>query len=163
MTAATRLLVCLVVLSAGLAGIASDGPTWLAFLGVRGHQQGNSAAASQQQASRRLDEQRMVVAQRLKAKERITRSLLEREMTLFEAAAWFGYLNDTPPDCPDRHWKTYRGGCAGEKLCRQVMAWVAGYARQKMVPSQAEARMQELEQDLQCHIAGHGQVQLPSL
>ena len=102
----------------------------------------------------------MIIA-RMKAKERILISMLDGERELFETAAWFRDLNNTPAEHPDENWRKQPGRCDSEKVCRQVIAWSLAYLQQRQPPSQVEARIRQLEEELHEHICRHGKVVLP--
>jgi len=101
--------------------------------------------------------------QRNKAKRAITLQVLDRDLTLFEAAAWFGYLNECPGECPDLYRALVPGATNEEKLCRQVILWVRIEGKSALPPGQAEQEAQNLEEMLAAHLARHGKVILPDL
>lgn len=157
MTVSTRILMSLVFLAAGLVGVGSMQQNGSSSIGVQRLRSANDAN------SRRVAARFTVVAQRIKVKTHLVERLIAGELGLFEAAAWFERLNRTPPEHMDVHWRDLPGGCDGEKLCRQVISWSASQLRTTATPSQAEARIQELEEELQLHIACNGKVDLPEL
>jgi hypothetical protein len=79
----------------------------------------------------------------------VIRQLLAGEMSLAGAAAWFGYLNDNPPDCRNDFRAHWEGSSDGEKLCRQVLRWAAAELNQTEEPARARARLKELEAELE--------------
>jgi hypothetical protein len=110
------------------------------------------------EALRRLHD---IARRRLAAKEQVIRRLLDGQLTLLEAAAWFGYVSDNPPDCPERCC-VQRNDSRGEKLCRQVIGWAGTKARERMSWSEAAEIVRSLEAELNDHLARHGTVKLPS-
>jgi hypothetical protein len=114
-------------------------------------------------ASRREppNEETLIIAQRAKAKQRVIATLLEGNLGLFEATAWFRDLNSSPPEYPAEGWQRLPGRCDDEKVCRQVIAWARAHMLDTMPASQVMARVQEMENELHAHIARHGKVLLP--
>src|SRR4051794_637457 len=125
MTVSTRILTSLVFLAVGLAGVGAVQQGWVNAAGM-GPQAGPADARSRQMAARFA-----VIGQRIKEKTRIGDRLNAGEMSLFEAASWFGYRNRTPADCQDVRWRDMAGRCNGEKLCRQVICWMGPLLRSK--------------------------------
>jgi hypothetical protein len=153
MTTAIRLLTGLILFSAGLVGASSLHPDLTAALGWQ--------AVPQVQHDPVIESGKIAV-QRAHVKEQVIRALLEGDLGLFEAAAWFRELNQSPSDHPDEHWRSLPGRCDGEKLCRQVIGWARGQMEEQMTVSQMAARVQEMEEELEAHIACHGKVILPT-
>jgi hypothetical protein len=104
-----------------------------------------------------------VIPQRTKAKAGVIKQLLAGRISLFEAAAWFRWLNETPPDCPGESIEHWPGTSPEEKLCRQMIAWVRNDQRQFGDNSAADALADRLEMELEKALAGTGRVVLPSL
>ena len=71
-------------------------------------------------------EESEIVHERIKAKNRVVARLLAKEISLLEAAAWFRYLNDNPPERPCDFRRMMPGASDGEKACRQVVEWAGG-------------------------------------
>src|SRR5262245_28791097 len=79
-----------------------------------------------------LDRFREAAAARLAAKGRLSIGLLEGRLTLLEAAARFRALNQTRREPCWASWRSpFPGRSDEEHLCREVIAWVAGEARQR--------------------------------
>jgi hypothetical protein len=152
MTTAIRVLAGLILVAGGLAGAGSLRPD----LAVPGRQGGADAEPNP------VIERGQIILRRTTAKQEIIHALAVRELGLFEAAAWFRELNSSPPECRDEGWRRLEGRCEGEKLCRQVIRWARAHMQGTMPTSQVMARVQELEDELEAHIARHGKVLLPS-
>lgn len=99
--------------------------------------------------------------QRIENKMRIIQNLLDGELTLLEAAAWFRFLNENPPEHRVDISNFWPGASDGEKACRQVI----GFARAKLVQttsaSDADATLARLEDELNQHLAGCPIIELP--
>src|SRR4051794_9379807 len=147
MHAPIRLLVSLVVLSGGLAGIAAIRPAAIGRLGL----QWRDAQPGPVRCVR--SEETLARCRRGRAKERIIEQLLAGNMSLFDAAAWFAAVNEAPAEFPDLTWQALPGHSAGEKLCRQVIFWARSQMETTLPFSQVEGRVKELESDLERHNA----------
>jgi hypothetical protein len=106
-------------------------------------------------------EKTVTVMGRLKVKRDVVKRLLEGELTLLEAGAWFRHVNDNPPDCPCEFRNFMRGDSDGEKVCRQVIAWVRGHLIDALPESQVLLTVRKLEDELDALVAEHGTVELP--
>jgi hypothetical protein len=105
----------------------------------------------------------IVIPQRTKAKTRVIEQLMSGRMGLFEAAAWFRWLNENPPDCQGESIEHWPGASPEEKLCRQMIAWVRNDQRQFGADSAAAAVADRLEMELEKALAGTDGLVLPSL
>jgi hypothetical protein len=143
MTLCMRVLWGLIVTAAGLAGVGYGRLDWL------GVGQGRGQRQREQRQGEELKRQSRLVLERVKVKTEVVHELLAGEMSLAGAAAWFGYLNDCPPDCRNDFRAHWEGSSDGEKLCRQVIRWAAAELREKEGPSRARARLKELEAELE--------------
>ena len=92
---------------------------------------------------------------RLEAKKTITRRLIDGQLTLLEAAAWFRYLNEATPDGGDDSWPPDRALPKDEQYCRQVIRWAGGTLEQTS-RSQAGAFVRRLEAELDAYKHGDG-------
>jgi hypothetical protein len=108
----------------------------------------------------RLEEQFEELNARIAAKDRIADRLLAGEMTLAEAAAYFGRLYERAGLLTDA-LRAYRGSSAGEILCRQVIAWVDNKVRSEQSPEEAERVVHRLEAESRRHLAEQDTVELP--
>jgi hypothetical protein len=151
-TKGIRVFAVLILLAGGLASVGTRHPNVAARLGWQ------ATPASRQEPP---NEEVLIVTQRFKAKRRVIEALLEGNLGLFEAAAWFHDLNSSPPAHPAEGWQRLPGRCDGEKLCRQVIGWARVHLQDVMPASQVMARLQEMEDELNAHIARHGKVVLP--
>jgi hypothetical protein len=153
MTTAIRLLAGLLLLAGGLAGARFVHPDLAAAVGWQ------AVPAPKQDPG---IEKGQIIVKRVNAKERVVVALVEGNLGLFEAAAWFRELNMWPPEHADMYWHMLPGHCDEEKLCRQVIQWARIRLEDMVTASQAQARLQALEAELAEHIARHGKVVLPS-
>jgi hypothetical protein len=157
----SRLLVVFVLVGC-LGAVAYAQPGWLRACGL-------NWPAAEDARKMRAEEERAEVLRHLKdiarrrlaAKQQVIWRLLDGQLTLLEAAAWFGHVSDNPPECPERCC-VQRGERRGEKLCRQVIGWAGTKARERMSWSQVAEIVRRLEVELNTHLARHGTVELPS-
>ena len=156
MKATIRLFVGLILLAFTLAAVHYVPAGFLVLLGVQPASEGVRSPA--QRALDAADEEIAVRCQRIKAKERIVDLVLAGELGLVPAAAWFEVVNSSPPAYPDKSWRIYRGNSDGERLCRQVIAWARCRLEVVQPESLVQARVRELERELDDHIARHGTV-----
>jgi hypothetical protein len=87
--------------------------------------------------------------QRLQAKQHIIHELISGKLELLEATARFR----------QHQAEATSGGEEGESLCRVVIGWVHLALSDR--PERAEAFSEQLERELQSHLARHGSIQLP--
>ena len=141
-----------IVLSAALVGVVLARPAWLEAFGVE--------LPSQQQSGSYLvlgpSEACRVAELRIKAKVEIVDRLRAREMNLFEAAAWFGRLNQEPEKFVDRSWQMLPGDTDEEKLCRQVIGWTKNTLKNSMPSSELALLLTELEGQLSNRLRTRG-------
>ena len=104
-------------------------------------------------------EQSQIVQRRVQAKNAVTDRLLEGDLTLAEAASWFRYLCDNPPQYATNR-SNWPGDSEGEKLCRHVINWVSGYLSHSRPASEIERIVSRLEEQL-CALLARGDVELP--
>ena len=102
-------------------------------------------------------EDRARFAARWEAKNRVTGDLLQRRLTLFEAAALFRCVSQRWPLPSERS-----SGLTGEDFCRQVITWVDWNVRKRSF-TEADALSARLEEELRLHIEKHGTVILPEV
>jgi hypothetical protein len=155
MNASIRFMLALVLVTAALAGIGLSRPGWVEGLGLVWRPD------VKPRGSCPVEDESDVVARRIVARTEIIRRLIDREMTLFDAASWFRILNETPAHRPQMSWKKLPGGCDNEKVCRQVLLWARVHLRDTVPSSQAKATLAALESELSEHIARNGKVNLP--
>jgi hypothetical protein len=106
-------------------------------------------------------EEGRITAERIRAKNKVVARLLAEEINLLEAAAWFRFLNDNPPEYPCRFRQTMPGGSDGEKACRQVISWVEVKVREQMPQSQADLVLWGLQGELDGLLAYSESIELP--
>src|SRR5260370_29933598 len=126
MTAAKRLATCLIGMVVALAALAF---AW----------QGASSRPPSSNVFLPAGEEIEVLRRRGLARERVVDRLLEGEMSLPQAAAWFRYLNDNPREYRLNYRELWPGNSDGEKLCRQVIQWVKNHLHHRGKESQTEA------------------------
>jgi hypothetical protein len=105
----------------------------------------------------------LVLPQRISAKSHVIEQLAAERMSLFEAAAWFRWLNENPPDCPGEPIDDWPGACPEEKLCRQVIAYVRMEKRRLGGDSLGEDLADRLEMELMQALTSQGTLKLPSV
>ena len=152
-----RLLV-LGLLGATLIGVVQARPD---FLGIAALSETQEYIARMAQRREALSRRAELIQQRSDAKQVIIRELLDDKLTLLQAARRFKDLNETPITCQDNYRLRYPGRSDGEKVCRQVLAWMdldlAG-----LPPDQGKALSHRYEQELREHLESHdGVVVLP--
>jgi hypothetical protein len=155
----------LYVLVAGLCALLVAGtfqPSLLALVAPDGQETDSPRIAQEEQRAANLDGKPAIFTQRIKAKQNLVRQLVDREITLFEAAAWFLYFNDRPPECRDPFRNHIQGASDEEKVCRQVIRWARAELTTAASTSQANLEVERLERELREHIAGNGRVVLPN-
>lgn len=155
-TVTTRIMTALIVVAGLLAVAMTVHPEWLT-----GIPSGKGAAATSELVSHPA-ERSEVVSRRIRAKADIIARLLADELTLFQAASLFSYVNGLPTGMEDVSWKKQPGGDDGERLCRQVITWVRAELGTRCVPSEVEIRLERLERQLHQQIVAHGGVTLES-
>jgi hypothetical protein len=106
-------------------------------------------------------DQAEIFKQRARARSQVVKRLLQDDLTLLEAAAWFRFLGDNPPELPDDFRKRYPGDSDGEKACRKVICWAQALLRLPGANSQTADRLQRLEDELDSLCARTGTVELP--
>jgi hypothetical protein len=162
MTIWSRFLLGLSVLLASLAGLCQAQPQWLHNVGL-GWLASVDTGEDEQARRARLQRHGDIVLRRILAKQSVIRQLIDGQLTLFEAAALFGRLNQMG-ESSEPQVDLHPGASKGEKLCRQVIRWVRGSLPQSKAPdlqSEADAFVAELEAELAEHLAQHGTVVLP--
>ena len=158
MNAMIRFWMTGIVLSAAFAGVAIARPTWLGVLGVE-------MASRERPGSYDIlgpDELGRVLTVRCKAKGEIIDRLRTRDLTLFEAAAWFRQVNLEPAQYVEKSWRHYEGNSEEEKLCRQVIAWAKSSLSSRMPASELELFLSGLEGQLAGWLCAEGRVELAS-
>jgi hypothetical protein len=101
-----------------------------------------------------------ILRRRTVAREQVIDRLLEGQMRLVEAAAWFRRFNENPPEhrVNYRHWP---GDSDGERLCRQVLDWVSGRLQSRGMQGQLEAVLGTLKAELTRLLEADGTIELP--
>lgn len=152
---ASRLLLCLSLLIVALVCFGSTRVGWL---------EREAAASKGTFEIFPPSQQNEIITRRIKARIRVVDQLMAGEVTLVEAAAWFRYLNDTPPDYPEPSWRLLPGPSEGEKLCRQVIGWAEAHLCSRPRSPQLEARYAALKKELADLLAAQrGKVVLPEV
>jgi hypothetical protein len=113
--------------------------------------------AAEQERGEALAQKDRMLMQRVKEKAILTKQVIEGQLSLLEAAARFESINNAfAASVSDyRYWP---GTSEGEKLCRQVIAWVASdLANRNRLDDPLVARLQA---ELADHLKQHGTVVL---
>jgi hypothetical protein len=121
---------------------------------VRGRDSGGSTVS--RQASFAFHH---LALQRLQAKQQIIAELIEGRLHLLEATVRFRAAAQTAGAAEGRELPGTKCPEDGEELCRSVIGWAHLALRDR--PERAEAFSDQLERELQAHLARHGGVQLP--
>jgi hypothetical protein len=103
-------------------------------------------------------ERNQAISRRFRAKEKISKDVIDGQTTLFEAAIEFRRLNNEYPALPDD--PQWLGDSEEERLCRQVIMWV-GLALKMHPGAGSEDIVDRLEQELRCNKEWYGSVRLP--
>ena len=158
MTAMIRFYATGIVLTTALAGVIVARPEWLEILGVE--------VATRQQSQTRLvhgpAEACALYEARSQAKTAIVNQLQAGELDLFQAAAWFHHINQTPVQDRDRSWLLIQGDSAEEKQCWQVINWARSHFEDSMPPSELDLFIRKLEGQLSNRLSEHGRIELAS-
>jgi hypothetical protein len=102
-----------------------------------------------------------ILVRRIAAKNAVADRLVDDELTLADAAAWFRYFNETPPHCATDYRSAWPGDSDGEKLCRHVIGWVESRLVQFRTPSEIGLIVSRLEEQLCVLLAQKEAVELP--
>jgi hypothetical protein len=159
MCASTRLLAGLVGLV--LCLVCLDRVPSLEWLAGRSGV-GILSAGTEHQRGALLSYCQAVYPQRIEAKHRVARQVVAGELTLFEAAAWFRFLNETPAGCT-AGCSSVPGQCENEKACRQVISWAKEELWEMGLRERAIDLSDLLTKQLEAHRAENGRVILPEL
>ncbi|MFO0925437.1 MAG: hypothetical protein U0736_00130 [Gemmataceae bacterium] len=160
MTASIRLLVSLIVLTAGFAGFgANPAGWWQSVVGQRRPADDRRTWLEVQPA----EAFSRFTIRRIQMKTGLLDQMAGGELDLFEAAAWFRFLNSEPAEYPETSWWALPGDCDGEKLCRQVILWTRLRLEGVVSERQVKERVHQLEATLAAHKRRHGTVVLPDL
>lgn len=103
------------------------------------------------------------VRDRLNQRRDVTVQVLERKLSLVEAAARFLALSRGALDRPLDRVQTLPGDTLEEKLCRQVLLWAETHASE-FPPSQGTTVLDDLHNELAALLRqGNGKIVLPEL
>jgi hypothetical protein len=156
MTGYSRRLLCCVLILSVLAGLGVLPFWWRAAVGLDG---GNGSATTDQstdewERGKRLDRAAQDTLDRVAAKQQVLWDLIDRRLSLVEAAARFRELDR---DCPISNlppgWVERPGASDEEKQCRYVIAYLNGMLVND--PERAQAETRRLEVELQA-VLSHG-------
>lgn len=157
----SRMLGSICVLAALLLTSISLPADWLVKVGVRIGQFGDiQSLLDEQSKGQKLASEARFSYERVFAKGRIAEALLNREMSLIDAAACFRALHEDLRSWhhPLRARPEYQDG---EAWCREVIEWSENYISNDLSTGQAEVLRRRLETELQAHLIRHGSVTLP--
>ena len=99
---------------------------------------------------------------RLEAKSAVAQRLIDGELTLLEAAAWFRYITRTTASAGDFPAPGEEDEPEAERFCRQAIRW-AGTTAHLDSAERSEALVRRLEAELDGYRRRAGGVQLPEL
>jgi hypothetical protein len=139
-------------------GLTVAGLTWVGWTRALGPTQPRAAG---QHLLLPCSEEVKVQQQRIRAKAEVVDRVLARELSLAEAAAWFRFFNDNPPECRDDFRRCIPGRSDGEKACRQVIGWARARLNCRLPDSPTAAAVARLEDELTALLTEGEVVQLP--
>jgi hypothetical protein len=154
MTTSLRWTAPLTAVAVTLAVLAVARPDWVCFDPTPSNGRATTLMSGP-------SEQSYVLQRRIDWKNAVADRLVDGELTLAEAAAWFGYLNDNPPQHPTNYRSVWPGDSDGEKLCRHVIAWVEARLYPSRTPSEIDLIVNRLEEQMCVLLAKGGAVELP--
>jgi hypothetical protein len=144
----SHMLVCSLLILGALAGLCRFQPEWLAPAGL---DFGDVPAtmrryAEQVKRGKRLDEALEDGLDRIEARQRVVRDVIDRRLSLAEAAARFQELDLASPTF---NWERFRAETPGatdeERQCRAVLRHVCSELAEDPGRAQAEGRRLEAE------------------
>jgi hypothetical protein len=156
MSTSNRLMLGLIALAAGLSAVH------LALSGRLGPMEPRRDRVAL--GSWRVEpppKQTKVVFRRGQKKAEVIEELLRGKLTLLEAAAWFRFLNDNPPDYPARFREAFPGRSDGEKACRNVLQWLSATGCSKGEQKPNPDVLASLHAELDALLAQRAAVELP--
>jgi hypothetical protein len=161
MNLVSRLLSGLFMLTALLLVVASFSADRLLRMCIPVDQYGNVLSLLElQRQGQELTRKFESFSQRFRAKQRVMKMLIARDMTLSDAAIEFRSINENAPTWyhPFRQRPKYDDGVG---WCREVIEWTMNQVRVEESPHETEALRQRLETELQEHMDKYGNVALP--
>ena len=90
------------------------------------------------------------------AKCQIINRLHAGELDLFEATAWFVFINREPAGYDDRGWQYLPGNSREEKRCRQVILWARSHLTHSLPRSERDLFIEKLEALLSVRLSERG-------
>ncbi len=115
---------------------------------------------AEQRKRERLERALQATQERENNKEIVVEELINGEMNLFEAAAWFRLIHEAPQSWPDPCHPRPRHD-DGERWCRLVINYTSNRVRYEQSASQADVLRQRWETALHEQLDHHGGVKLP--
>ena len=100
---------------------------------------------------------------RLQSKAAVARRLVDGELTLLEAAAWFRYINRMTGSAGDVPAPGEEAEPEAERYCRQVIRWAETTAAVEISTERSETVVRRLEAELDERLRRDGGVVLPDL
>jgi len=157
----TRLIALTGLLITLIAGACFARPSWPSDLGVDFWSVPDLQARLEHENQWREELETMddVVLQRIALKERVVAAVLDRRMSLLEAAAEFKVLNEDQPRYAEVLRETYPSRSDEECLCRNVISYV-GMAN-RLPPERLKSEVARLEAELQAAKDADGLLCLP--
>jgi hypothetical protein len=154
MTTSLRWTAPLTAVAVTLAVLAVARPDWVCFDPMPSAGRASILLSGPPEESRLLQK-------RIDWKNSVADRLVDGELTLAEAAAWFRYLNENPPHFQTEYRSVWPGDSDGEKLCRQVIGWVRARLYPTRPASEIEVLTIRLEEQLCALLAQGDAVELP--
>lgn len=99
-----------------------------------------------------------VLSQRIAAKTAVIDRLEEGSMDLFEAAAWFRWINEQSQDSVGAYLKHLPGDTIEERTCYQVVSWLTGHLGNRIPHGKVKQIEKEMVESIQRHKKEHGKV-----
>jgi hypothetical protein len=151
MSAAKRLVACLVVMAGCLAALWSirDRP--------------GPCPAPEYGLLLPAGPEHRILLRRMDARLAIVERVLAGQMSLLQAAAQFRKLNNDPPEFPV-YLHHHPGKSEGEKLCRQVIEWADNSLHAgALTPAEIEAALCPLRRELEALLEQKDEIDLPAV
>ncbi len=114
---------------------------------------------TEQERAEAMAQQDERLIERINAKSALTEKVIAGQLSLVEAAAGFGNINDMPAEHAGDYRCAFPGASDGEILCHQVIAWVSCELASRSRGH--DTLVARLKTELADHLKQHGTVVLP--